>query len=211
MALTERAPPRILPRQADAVAVFQKRAKSERLGGRLPLDEVARATDPQQTADMALLRVIHASQMPDPASLIKRIESGMMTAPGATETASTPNGPATYQALVERVQASGKRVLAHRLEEETSIVRWAPPEIGLHLRRPFELRELVVAFREATGIDWIVTSEETASEPTLREQEVAVETTARDAVIGDPIVAAALAAFPGSELLYPSEQRSAVR
>jgi len=174
-------------------------------------DEVARATDPQQTADMALLRVIHASQMPDPASLIKRIESGMMTAPGATETASTPNGPATYQALVERVQASGKRVLAHRLEEETSIVRWAPPEIGLHLRRPFELRELVVAFREATGIDWIVTSEETASEPTLREQEVAVETTARDAVIGDPIVAAALAAFPGSELLYPSEQRSAVR
>ena len=90
-------------------------------------------------------------------------------------------------------------------------MRWAPPEIGLHLRRPFELRELVVAFREATGIDWIVTSEETAFEPTLREQEMAVETTARDAVIGDPIVAAALAAFPGSELLYPSEQRSAVR
>ncbi len=174
-------------------------------------DEVAHATDPQQAADMALLRVIHASQMPDPASLINRIESGVMSVPVTSQARSTPSGPANYQALVERVGASGKRVLAHRLEEETSVVRWAPPEIVLHLRRPFELRELAVAFREATGVDWIVTSEEMASGSTLREQEVVAENIARDAVLADPIVAAALAAFPGAELLNQSEQRSAVR
>jgi DNA polymerase-3 subunit gamma/tau len=174
-------------------------------------DEVARATDPQQTADMALLRVIHASQMPDPASLIKRIESGVVSAPAAVAAPAMPSGPATYQALVEKVEASGKRVLAHRLQEETSIVRWAPPEIGLHLRRPFELRELATAFREATGTDWVVTSEESPSAPTLREQEVAAENAARDAVLADPIVAATLAAFPGSELLPLSEQRSGMR
>jgi DNA polymerase-3 subunit gamma/tau len=174
-------------------------------------DEVARATDPQQTADMALLRVIHASQMPDPASLIKRLESGVVSAPLAPDTPAVPNGPATYQALVKKVEASGKRVLAHRLQEETSIVRWVPPEIGLHLRRPFELRELAIAFREATGTEWIVTSEENPAAPTLREQEVAAEHAARDAVLADPIVAAALAAFPGAELLPLSEQRSLVR
>jgi DNA polymerase-3 subunit gamma/tau len=174
-------------------------------------DEVARATDPQQTADMALLRVIHASQMPDPASLIKRIESAVVSTPAAAALPAMPSSPATYQALVEKVEALGKRVLAHRLQEETSIVRWAPPEIGLHLRRPFELRELAAAFREATGIDWVLTSEESPSAPTLREQEVAAENAARDAVLADPIVTAALAAFPGSELLPLSEQRSGMR
>jgi DNA polymerase III subunit gamma/tau len=174
-------------------------------------DEVARATDPHQTADMALLRVIHASQMPDPASLIKRIESGASIAPVAQAAPAAPRGPANYQALVALVEASGKRVLAHRLQEEASIARWAPPEIGLHLRRPFDLRELAIAFREATGTDWVVTSEETAAAPTLREQEVTAENLARDAVLADPIVAAALAAFSGAELTNYSEQRSGVQ
>ena len=174
-------------------------------------DEVARATDPHQTADMALLRVIHASQMPDPASLIKRIESGAIATPVAAAAPAAPSGPATYQALVALVEASGKRVLAHRLQEEASVARWAPPEIGLHLRRPFDLRELAIAFREATGTDWVVTSEEAAAAPTLREQEVTAENVARDAVLADPIVAAALAAFPGSKLIDDFEQRSAVR
>ncbi len=174
-------------------------------------DEVARATDPHQTADMALLRVIHASQMPDPASLVKRIEAGVLAAPVAVAAPTAPSGPATYQALVALVESSGKRVLAHRLQEEASVARWAPPEIDLHLRRPFDLRELAIAFREVTGTDWIVTSEETAAAPTLREQEVAAEHTARDAVLADPIVAAALAAFPGAELTNFSEQRSGMR
>lgn len=171
-------------------------------------DEVARATDPHQTADMALLRVIHASQMPDPASLIKRIEAGIAAAPTTAITPAAPSGPATYQALVALVEAGGKRVLAHRLQEEASVARWAPPEIGLHLRRPFDLRELAIAFREATGTDWIVTSEEAGAAPTLREQEVADEGRARDAVLASPIVAAALLSFPGAELAGFSEPRS---
>jgi len=174
-------------------------------------DEVARATDPHQAADMALLRVIHASQMPDPASLIKRIESGVSMTTAAPAAPAAPTGPATYQALVALVEASGKRVLAHRLQEEASIVRWAPPEIGLHLRRPFDLRELAIAFREVTGTDWVLTSEESAAGPTLREQEVMAEHAARDAVLADPIVAAALAAFPGAELTSFSEQRRSVQ
>ena len=174
-------------------------------------DEVARATDPHQTADMALLRVIHASQMPDPASLIKRLESGSIAVAAAAGSLgpSAPTGPASYRDLVALVDGSGKRMLAHRLQEEASVARWAPPEIGLHLRRPFDLRELAIAFREATGTDWIVTSEDTAATPSLRELEMAEETRARDAMLAHPIVAAALAAFPGAEPTDFSEVRSA--
>jgi len=176
-------------------------------------DEVARATEPHQTADMALLRVIHASQMPDPASLIKRLESGTVAAAAApvSPAPAAPAGPASYRDLVAMVESSGKRVLAHRLQEEASVARWAPPEIGLHLRRPFDLRELAIAFREATALDWVVTSEDAAASPSLRELELADETRARDAVLADPIVAAALAAFPGAELTEFSEVRSAMQ
>jgi DNA polymerase III subunit gamma/tau len=174
--------------------------------------EVAHATDPHETADMALLRVIHASQLPDPETLLKRLETLTPVAAGATPpVAVLPQGPASYQALVHKVEASGKRVLAHRLQEEASIVRWAPPEIGLHLRRPFELRELAAVFREVTGTEWIVTSEDDPDARTLRELEVAAESAARDAVLADPIVVAAFAAFPGAELLPMAEQRSALQ
>ena len=50
-----------------------------------------------------------------------------------------------------------------------------------------------------------------AAAPTLREQEVTAENVARDAVLADPIVSAALTAFPGSKLIDDFEQRSAVR
>ncbi len=177
--------------------------------------EVAHATDPHETADMALLRVIHASQLPDPETLLKRLEAGVPVVNAAPALPAAPQGPTTYQALVALVEGSGKRVLAHRLQEEASIARWAPPEIGLHLRRPFELRELAVVFREVTGTDWIVTSEDSPAAPTLRELELAAEHSARDAVLADPIVAATLAAFPGAELLplidQPTDQRSALQ
>jgi DNA polymerase-3 subunit gamma/tau len=122
-----------------------------------------------------------------------------------------PNGPDSYRDLVALVDASGKRMLAHRLQEEASVVRWAPPEIGLHLRRPFDLRELAIAFREATGTDWIVTSEDTSATLSLRELELADETRARDAVLAHPIVTAALAGFPGAELTEFSKARSAMK
>jgi DNA polymerase III subunit gamma/tau len=37
-------------------------------------DEVQRAADPRQAADMAVLRMIHASQLPDPAELVRKLE-----------------------------------------------------------------------------------------------------------------------------------------
>ena len=174
-------------------------------------DEVARATDPHQAADMAILRVIHASQMPDPATLLKRLENGPTASPVAYEALPVSQGPTTFQQLVDLVEASGKRVLAHRLQEDVSVATWAPPEIGLHLRRPFELREIAAAFKEATGLDWVVTSVEMPGAPSLREAEIAAEVLARDAILADPIVAAAIDAFPGAELLKSDEQRSAMR
>ena len=172
-------------------------------------DEVARATDPQQSADMALLRVIHASQLPDPATLLRRLESGEAL-PAAKSEATAPKSdvPATYDAMVAMVEAAGQLRLGHWLREEARLVRYAPPELVLQPNGPVELRDLTEKLRSATQIAWIVTTEEGVAAPTLREQEVAAEQSARLAVLADPIVAAAFDRFPGAELISWTEQRS---
>src|SRR6476469_9548969 len=45
------------------------------------LEDVQAAPDPREAAEMALLRLIHAADMPDPASLIARLSDGAGTAP----------------------------------------------------------------------------------------------------------------------------------
>ncbi len=175
-------------------------------------DEVARATDPQQSADMALLRVIHASQLPDPATLARRLESGegMTAAPPAVPAAPKSDAPTSFEAMVAVVESAGQLRLAHWLREEARLVRFAPPELGIQPVGPIDLRDLTEKLRAATGIAWIVTAEEGAAAPTLREREVAAEAAARDAVLADPIVTAAIAAFPDAELTENYEQRSAL-
>jgi DNA polymerase-3 subunit gamma/tau len=44
------------------------------------LDEIARAPLPLEAAEMALLRVIHASQLPDPGELAAKLASGQAVA-----------------------------------------------------------------------------------------------------------------------------------
>ena len=78
-------------------------------------DEVARATDPQEAADMALLRVIHAGELPDPSELARRLESSFGAASSAPAVAALPKvqptGPATFAALVDAVEKDRKSVV----------------------------------------------------------------------------------------------------
>ena len=55
-------------------------------------EEVVRAVDPTEAVDMAVLRVIHASQLPDPGELARRLESAAPLALG-TPTASPASAP----------------------------------------------------------------------------------------------------------------------
>src|ERR1700712_4248311 len=60
-------------------------------------DEVAKATDPREAADMALLRVVHASSLPDPVDLARKLESGISIGSTAPAVDAPPALPPTFE------------------------------------------------------------------------------------------------------------------
>ena len=173
------------------------------------LADVQLAPDPNEAASMALLRLIHAAELPDPASLIgilqgDRTATAATGAPAATS-APTPSArlPDTFRALVDLIDGSGKRILAQQLHDQVGVVRFAPPELALKPRQPLGAdwsRELAAALRAATGATWHITLSDEASEPSLLEQEKIAEERVRADVLADPGVAAVLEAFPDATL-----------
>ena len=166
-------------------------------------DEVVRAFDPAEAADMAVLRVIHASTMPDPGDVARMIAGGVPMA-SATPTPATPSAPdlpASFSAMITLVEKQGKHLLAQRLRDEVGEISYAPPEMAIRPARPFDTRELAQVLKEATGVIWTVTSEDAPAKPSLRDQEIATEAAARDAILAEPIVQAAIENFPGAELV----------
>jgi DNA polymerase III subunit gamma/tau len=175
-------------------------------------DEVVRAFDPAEAADMAVLRVIHASSMPDPGDIARIIAGGTPvtpTSPAMSNTPTTPNLPDSFSAMIALVEKQGKHLLAQRLRDEVGEISYAPPEMAIRPARPFDTRELAQVLKEATGVVWTVTSEDAPAKPSLREQEIATEAAARDAILAEPMVQAAIEHFPGAELVGWSEERSA--
>ena len=190
------------------------------------LTEVETTAMPMEAAEMALLRVVHASQLPDPGELLRRLQSGetmpavdaaapvaavapvMMAqaepvAPPPPEPA-RPAAPESFAVLVEAITTRHAH-LSQQLHDYASVVRYAPPELVLHPRRPID-GNIAKALEEVFPIGWKVALNETAGEPTLREQELAVAEAARRAILESPVVAAVTAAFPGAELV--EDQRS---
>ncbi len=174
--------------------------------------EVAEATDPREAADMALLRVVHASTLPDPGALLKQLDSGADSAVASTlppTVAAAPALPPTFEAMIGLVETEGKLSLAQRLRDDIGLVRYAAPELGIRPSRPFDTRELALVLKAATGALWTITIEDGVAAPTLRAQELAAEIAEREAILAMPVVRAACEHFPGAELVGWSDQRSA--
>ena len=171
-------------------------------------DEVVRAADPREAADMALLRVIHASSLPDPGELARQIAGGgaiSMASPSAPAAPAPPAAPTSFEQLVTRMEEAGKFVIAEQLRREFGLVSFAPPEVTLRPLKPQPDPQygtkLNVAVRDALGAEWRLTFSETAAAPSLVEQEEAREAEARAAILSDPLIRAAMEAFPEAELL----------
>jgi DNA polymerase III subunit gamma/tau len=172
-------------------------------------DEVVRAFDLSEAADMAILRIIHASSMPDPSDIARMIAGGTVPVAVTPAASTSPNLPKSFAEMIALVEAHGKHLLAQRLRDEVGEVRYAPPEMAIRPTRPFDTRELAQALKEATGVVWTVVSEDAPAKPSLRDQEAAAEVAARDAILAEPLVQAAMECFPGSELISWTEERSA--
>jgi DNA polymerase III subunit gamma/tau len=169
-------------------------------------DEVVRAADPREAADMAILRMIHASQLPDPGELIRSLESGAM------RTASPQNGkdasavplPVDFEAMITMLAKNGNALLGQQLHDYVGLVHY---EVGALALRPIKplpsdfARDLVAALKAMTNMTWTVTLSDDVAAPSLLDQELTREQAARDAIMATPIVEAALQAFPDAELI----------
>jgi len=172
-------------------------------------DEVRNAPDPLIAAHMALLRAMHAADMPDPGTLAKKLEEMVARAPAAPSSDTSPSQPQSdvappWEALVDRVaQAAGEHA-ANVMRLQVRVVELAP--VRLVFSQPPEFREdiaadLANALRQATGERWQVERIDAGGAPTLVERQLADAQAAEAELRADPLVAAALAAFPEAEIL----------
>jgi DNA polymerase-3 subunit gamma/tau len=183
-------------------------------------DEAARSSLPIEAAEMALLRVVHAAELPDPGELLKRIQGGETVALPAAAPASTPaptppppSHPGDFRDLVELLGKGGKPLLAQQLHDFVGLQRYAPPELAVKPLKPMGsdfFRDLSAALKTLTGTVWTVTTDEGDAAPSLLQQEQAAEAAARQAILDTPLVKAAFEAFPEAELISysPAEARS---
>jgi DNA polymerase III subunit gamma/tau len=188
-------------------------------------EEVAAAARPLQACEMALLRLVHATQMPDPgelAHLLRERGLGLEGAPLARAgargegdgpeamraPAAEPAGsrlPADFAGLVALLADFAPR-LASELHDCVSLVRYAPGELEFRPLQPLDAdfaRQLAGALAEATGQRWSVSSSDAVGAPSLREQARQAHAARMDEIRATPVVAAALAAFPGATLVEP--------
>jgi DNA polymerase-3 subunit gamma/tau len=174
-------------------------------------DEVARAALPIEAGEMALLRVVHASSLPDPGELARQIAAGGTPAIAAPAASSAPSSapatvqalPASFDAMVELVRANGGGALLSHLTANARVVRYDAPELVLSTSRPLPADlpvTLAARLGELTGAKWKVTTEDAEGEATLAERRKAEEEAERAAVMETPIVKAALETFPDAVL-----------
>ena len=172
------------------------------------LQDVDVAPDPREAAEMALLRLIHAADMPDPAALMAKLNADGATptagtAPRSSSSAPSARLPADFRALIDLLEARGKHQLAVQLHDQVGLVRYAPPELVLKPTRPLDgdwPRELAAALKSLTATPWQVSLSDEAGEPSLLDQEKMAEERVRSGVLSDPNVRAVMDAFPDAEL-----------
>jgi DNA polymerase-3 subunit gamma/tau len=172
------------------------------------LQDVEIAPDPREAAEMALLRLIHAADMPDPATLLQKLSGeGAVASPAAASSAKgttvTAQLPADFPALINRLELAGKHQLAIQLHDQVGLVRYAPPDLVVRPLRPLGYdwaRDLAVALKSATEATWQVSLSDEPGETSLLDQEKMAEQRVRASVLADATVRAVMDAFPGSEL-----------
>ncbi|MEY4160819.1 MAG: hypothetical protein RLZZ136_1440 [Pseudomonadota bacterium] len=182
-------------------------------------DEVRTAPDPLASAQMALLRVMHAADLPDPGKLAKKIEEaaaagGFAVAPSAAATGGAPLGASSppqvapaavdWADLCQTVEQTGQLRIAQIMRDWVRVVALQPLSLTYTLVDGYpgdpstDLREGLL---RATGERWEVTRGEGEAMPSLRERAAEVKAAEDAALRASPLVAATLAAFPAAEFI----------
>ena len=176
-------------------------------------DEVKVAPDPLVAAQMALLRVMHAADLPDPGTLAKKLNelvaSGGMAAtgvPGSGAAGPAPTAPAAvdWAALIKQVDNSGQLRVAQVMHDWIRVILLAPTALKYGVAPGYsgdpgpELRD---ALLRATGERWLIERGDGEGLLSLRETAEALHAAELAEMRRSPLVEAAFAAFPGAELV----------
>ncbi len=188
-------------------------------------DEVRTAPDPLASAQMALLRVMHAAEMPDPGELMRRLDD-MSSRPVAVPTTEGPGGAEgasaeaglvaeaglaakagpDWETLVESVENAGALRVGQIMRDYVRVAELANGRLRYHLSPEFKgdaAPDLRDGLARATGEKWLVEqagADEDAA-PSLGEAARARAEAETRSIHDSSLVKAALAAFPDAKLL----------
>jgi DNA polymerase-3 subunit gamma/tau len=189
--------------------------------------EVQSAALPIEAAEMALLRVVHASSLPDPGDLARKLMSGELAVPGgAAMSAATPAPAAEEQAPllmvppappaplagpslpattveVHDLLATRHPLLAQQFHDYVSLIRLdgTTLEIARHPRlSDGYASDLGNALKGLTDERWDVMFGAGDGDPSLLSLEKQAEQAERESILNSTLVRAAFEAFPEAEL-----------
>ena len=179
------------------------------------VSETHMAVDPGQAAEMVLIRLAYAADLPTPAEIVSAAESGERiaspkTSPPPAPPPETPPAipetalpmPENFEALVALFKSRKEMVLHAHLANDIGLVDYLPGRLryrrGSHAPDGLENR-LRRMLDDWTGQRWSVEAVDGGdAEPSLREQREERETAERQQAIDHPAVQAALEVFPGA-------------
>ncbi|GGD89285.1 DNA polymerase III subunit gamma/tau [Tsuneonella deserti] len=174
-------------------------------------EEVRSAPDPLVAAQMALLRALHASDMPDPGTLARSLEemaaraAASASAPAAASGAPAVTATIDWAALVDDIENKiGRLQLASQLKMQVRPVEVSFGQLTFEQAPGFP-EDLTADLRQAlldlTGQRWQVERVSQGGAPTLYERELAEREAAAAKLRAHPLVEAVFAAFPDAEML----------
>jgi len=215
--------------EREALAGFAKRLSASQLHRLWQLllkghDEVRLAPDPLVSLQMALLRILHAAELPDPGRLAKRMEELANTTPAApaapevrtqqspgasAQQIAEPSGHAPDWAdLVDKVESAGQLRVAQIMRDRVRVIELASERLVFEQADAYNddpVPDIRDALFKLTGKRWIVERGNGKARPSLREAEEARAKAASERIRSHPLVKAAFDAFPDAELVEPQE------
>jgi len=175
-------------------------------------EEVRAAPDPLVSTQMALLRVLHAADMPDPGTLAKQL--GELAASGAVAAATGNGGTAAptaaldWSELCDKVDRAGMLRVAQVMRDWLRLIELTPGRLVYSLAPGLPddpAAEVRSALLKATGEGWQVERGEGEGVPSLREKAEAAKATEAERIRRTPLVEAAFAAFPQAEFVQDDD------
>jgi DNA polymerase-3 subunit gamma/tau len=191
-------------------------------------EEVRRAPDAMAAAEMAIIRLCYAADLPGPEEALKALRDGAPVSGGPGGGGGSMGGGASGGAVnaQARMMAAPAAQAAPVLSSFEDVVKLIAEkrDIGLRLDveqyvRPISFRpgaitfepapgapgnlagRLVRALKEWTGQPWLVAAEGGGGAESLLERQKREDREELDSIRADPFVASVLSAFPGAEII----------